>query len=154
MKRLLLSLVLFFTALGVHAQPSAVNYCVSGYTSTGATIAAPCSATNPLTVTAAATTATFSTINQVVAVTGTAVQLTTAGTPLVNGLTCLVIAAGTNKLSIGKSTTVTNPQSVAFSASAVGAYLVNAQSFTVAVNNATAVFINGTAADGVTCWGN
>jgi len=50
MKRALLSFWLFCIALGAHAQPSVVNYCVTGITSTGALTTAPCTTANPLPV--------------------------------------------------------------------------------------------------------
>ena len=100
------------------------------------------------------TTASWNPINAVIAVTGTALQVQALATPN-SGLSCFVVAAGSNSVSIGKNSSVTNPQSVSFSGgSAVGVYEVNGQGWSAAINNANLVYINGTAGDGVTCWGN
>jgi hypothetical protein len=102
----------------------------------------------------------FYTFTGIIGSTGTAVQLVKQGTSTVanqylqNGLSCFVISSGSNKLSIGASNAVTNPQSVSFGTSAIGAYLVNGQGWASGVNNVNLIWINGTSGDGVTCWGN
>lgn len=96
----------------------------------------------------------FYTYNAVITVTGTAVQLSTGAQALVNGLSCFVTAAGTNKISIGAANNVTNPQSVSFGSSAVGTYLTNGQGWAAAISGAADVWFNGVAGDGIACWGN
>ena len=91
------------------------------------------------------------TVTGVVAVTGTQVQL--ASQVFTNGFSCFAYAAGTDKVSIGP-TGVTNPQSVVAGATSAGTYLVNGQGWSLGGNNTNIVFINGTAGDGVQCWGN
>jgi hypothetical protein len=85
-------------------------------------------------------------------VTGTPVQL--PSNALKNGLTCYAVSLSGGKVSISQSATPSNPQSVAFSNSAVGTYLVGGQGWSAAINNSNIEYINGTAGDGVQCWGN
>lgn len=119
----------------------------------------PYSVGNPLPVTISGgggggTIAALYTYNQVIAVTGTPIQLSASTQALANGLSCFVIAAGANKISIGSSGSVTNPQTVSFGGSAIGTYLSSGMGWAAGISAPNLIFINGTAGDGVTCWGN
>lgn len=91
------------------------------------------------------------TFNAVIATTGTAVQLTTTAQNLNNGLLCFAVSTG--KIGIGFSSSVTNGNT-AFSGAFVGTPIANGQGWSAAIGSPTAIWINGNAGDGVSCWGN
>lgn len=151
MRRIWFSIFMFCISLGAHAQSGVVNYCVTGQTSTGAWITAPCTPSNPLPVSGAGGGVQSSghTVQAVIASTGTAVQFPSQPASVYQ--VCFVQAPSGKQVSVGYSSTITAPSATAFGNSSVGIYLSNGQGYSNILNNTNLLWINGNSGDGIQC---